>query len=941
MLLFLALFSWASADEPDLSATADQIEAVAEEAPVSAGEAPAVVGDETNAPEEVADESASEETVVELPPEEGVAAEVVNEAPTDASVDEGTSQSKESNTADQTPAPEEAATESVTPEVAAAAENGCPWLDSRTLEVGGTLATVDINGVSYNVRGSVARDAFAETLASCGAGDVTASFESWRKWRRLFNYSLVTVPVFWGVPSALAGGLVSHARSTFEDALKSHPIPRSGETTLAVEEIAVGEVVEVPADPEADRALLDALLLLNAYESGALGARSLGALEDERAIIPLVHTAETRSTEVATAAAQALGNYPEAVPVLARWVREGWSVASSVENEAARALGRIGDPAGGDALVDALNKRKLSSDQKVVFHEVVQQSFPDRTDEVLRFVAEDGTPWLIAAGAHGLGLGLGAAGYFGQADLQGLGVATGVLGGATWGYFGGRANPIEAADASFIATTGIVGSTGISLLATGVFGNDEESAFWVSSAVGELLTYRLGFSLYDKHAGSTVDVLEGVALSQLAALGFGHLGFFIDEQSRASSQSDVDPILVSTGLGMMVGLGVGHAVMPRVDVTAEDYGLIALGGGYGVLAGLLLPIEDDPVDGLPGMLGATGAISTMLLSERLNFGTDVNGAALAGLGYGGFAGFGLANLVVPYSSCLENQKAGWNCDLSASRADSLHRSTTLLAATGGMAVGGFLAHQNPNGLEDDDALISAAGAGVTLWQSLGWGEVLDVDSRLYGLNMLLPSLVGGGLAVASPYLDVSEGESLSALSLGLWGTYTGAVVGYLSSSNRGSDDVVTVNSAGNSNDTGSGSGEDTSTVMLRASLIGSDLGLIGGVVLMSPLVGLDPVVVGIANAGGVVGASVASLATSFVTDEADPILVGSLVGAGLGAVGGYRLGQRYAERIEEREARSGRGGFLDFASNWQISPTSFVDEETGVMYGALLSHRGW
>ena len=66
MLLFLALFSWASADEPDLSATADQIEAVAEEAPVSAGEAPAVVGDETNAPEEVADESGSEETVVEL-----------------------------------------------------------------------------------------------------------------------------------------------------------------------------------------------------------------------------------------------------------------------------------------------------------------------------------------------------------------------------------------------------------------------------------------------------------------------------------------------------------------------------------------------------------------------------------------------------------------------------------------------------------------------------------------------------------------------------------------------------------------------------------------------------------------------------------------------------------------------------------------------------------
>ncbi len=256
-----------------------------------------------------------------------------------------------------------------------------------------------------------------------------------------------------------------------------------------------------------------------------------------------------------------------------------------------------------------------------------------------------------------------------------------------------------------------------------------------------------------------------------------------------------------------------------------------------------------------------------------------------------------------------------------------------------MLLGGYLASENPAGLDEDDAVISAAGAAITLWQTLGWGEVLEADGRLFGgvgggLNALLPSLVGGGLAIASPQIDISQGHSLSAISLGLWGTYTGAVVGYLNE-----DRSVTVR-AGDDDDWDEPDERDRN-IVLRSSLIGSDLGLIGGVMLMSPLVGLDPVIVGVANAGGVVGASVAALATSFVTDEGDPILLGSLVGAGAGGVGGYVLGTRYADRIKKREGRVRGNRLSGLASNWQLSPTSFVDEDSGVMYGALLSHRGW
>jgi hypothetical protein len=360
--------------------------------------------------------------------------------------------------------------------------------------------------------------------------------------------------------------------------------------------------------------------------------------------------------------------------------------------------------------------------------------------------------------------------------------------------------------------------------------------------------------------------------------------------------------------------------MPKIDLTQDDQYMVTLAGAYGLSVGALLPLDGpvDPTVGLPGVLGSAGALSAMLLANHYEFGADVTTAGYAGAGYGALAGLGASMLAVPRNSdCGDADENGdydfgWDCGVTWSQQARILRLGSLGAGTAGMLGGAYLAHHNPAGINPDDVILSGVTAGWTAWQAAGWYDVLEVDERWEGAILLLPALAGGGVALASPELNISLGHSLSALSVGLWGTYIGSVVGILT--------------------------DESET--LRAALIGSDIGLAAGVGAMLPAVGTDPVIVGVANAGGVVGASVAALVTSFVTAERDPILVGSLIGAGVGAVGGTVLGLRYASQI------SNAVGKLDvpmpaFARHWTAQPATFLNDDRSVAYGASIHHRGW
>ena len=126
-------------------------------------------------------------------------------------------------------------------------------------------------------------------------------------------------------------------------------------------------------------------------------------------------------------------------------------------------------------------------------------------------------------------------------------------------------------------------------------------------------------------------------------------------------------------------------------------------------------------------------------------------------------------------------------------------------------------------------------------------------------------------------------------------------------------------------------------------MIGSDIGLGLGILMESPLIGADPMVVGLADGGGVLGGAIAAVGASFVTNDADTILGSSIVGAVLGAGGGTATGF-----LLQRRGKTARvAGFdlpelPDLPGRWAVAPASFYDVDAdAVAWGASLQVDGW
>lgn len=622
----------------------------------------------------------------------------------------------------------------------------------------------------------------------------------------------------------------------------------------AIDGIAAAMRTHMDRRSEGDRDLLQALLWLMTDEQAVEGAVLLGELGDPRAVPPLVAAAESRSSVIAVAAVQALGRYDEGLEPLSRFLLES-HLPMEVRQASAEALGGMGGVDAADVLLASLRRRNVPLDLRDTMLAVVRANYPTRLSELGGQVGEDGSFWLAAGGGWGLGYTLYAAGRFGQTDLGRLGAGSGALAGATTAYLAGRAWPMEAGDASFIATNGVAFGLGGHFLGRGLAPLDPERWSVIGGLVGETAGFGTGFLLHRAHHGTTEDGLETAALSGTLALTLA--SFAANPHGGVRGDGGVD---LASGIGFVAGDVLGQVVAPHVKLSTADGVMISLAASYGFTAGLLAPRGDRDRWPLPFAGAGAGALAAYALAGPVELEPDVVGGATLGVALGAGLGWGGGLLFDPDDST------------------ELPEVATLAGATGGVLLGGMLAARNPNPPEWSDGVAVVVATGFAGAQTAGWVQVRNDAGRPTSNAplLLVPSVVGAVAAVSTPHLDIPATSSFAAASLGLVGGYVAGVTGELASR----DDV----------------GERR---WLPYALVGSDVGLGVGAVVMSPRVNVPVLVVGLADAGGVLGGSAAALGASFATSDNDVILGSSLAGATIGFAGGAVLGTSLAGKTRD------------------------------------------
>lgn len=444
----------------------------------------------------------------------------------------------------------------------------------------------------------------------------------------------------------------------------------------------------------------------------------------------------------------------------------------------------------------------------------------------------------VAGGMFG-GYALYTVGLFSKTGAgQISGLSAGALLGAGAGFLLGSRLTVD--EDIFITSFGVWGAYAGMMAAVVADATPSEELVFGLGTLGELLGLGLGigFSSLDISARDMILIDLNGAVAALATLGA--TGF---ADNKTLERPDV--ALLTLG-GSAVGLAATSALSSKMRFSGGDYLLSVLFAAEGAWIGSWAPDLFESENSFGGFLlgGGLGLFAGEGLAQMTSYAPrDVLHAGLV-TAYGHLLGTGVALLTRSrdksiIAAQLATGVAGTTAALALS--DQVHYSHGDYVLVPAMTIlGGWHAAVLGTHLRDT----------TRTWKESQTGGLVLTTGATAGL---------AGMALGQ-VTDFSAGEAGMTFVSAVWGAWLfGWASANMDLSSRDRTDLT---------------------------LLGTDVGLAAGALLLSPVVELRPAVLGTASLGGLAGAGIATLIMSLVTGDSTVLINANLVGTAVGLLGG-------------------------------------------------------
>lgn len=415
---------------------------------------------------------------------------------------------------------------------------------------------------------------------------------------------------------------------------------------------------------------------------------------------------------------------------------------------------------------------------------------------------------------------------------------------------------LSGGDASFMAlgaTWGAYQGVGIRSASGATTARSLEGALLLGSTAGLLATTVVAQFVEPSPRGVARAATGGV---QGSIIGYGLASLFpqLDDRGVLST-------MLSAGWAGLVVKGLW--VTPR-DFSLGDYTAVALGGGWGTFQG-------------------------WLISRAAHFeGDQSRGAILLGLGLGLLGGElvgrakDLETTQVALTELTSYAGSGIGAGimmLSGSDSSTANALTTAGAGWLAKAGAGWLAPRLDFRGDDVAEYLTLQGWG--LWHGAAISMAVDAQDDAMEGAMLLG--LGAGFIlplVTNQFVDFSLGDDLNIAGCGVWGAWIGSWLPYAL-----------------------GKGEDS--VLLWSTLL-TDVGLLTGGLLLSPVVDMPRRRMGWIHVSGLAGVGLGSSMTAIFSSKGETVAMGSVVGSVVGLAVGSVLTRKIKDETPKPEVPKGK-----------------------------------